>query len=146
MVRTSSGGCMMRLTSFLGVRRACGGGAGAAERECGAGGAGALCRRARYIFFKLPGTPTPSKVLQILPSRTCALWVGLHGLRHCIGVVVTITSCVPGLVQACGAMFRLEVKSPFNTRGLLGMQVYFSQFQRTPFGMLRLDPQVCSAP
>ena len=25
------------------------------------------------------------------------------------------------------------------------MQVYFSQFQRTPFGMLRLDPQVRSA-
>jgi len=24
-----------------------------------------------------------------------------------------------------------------------GAQVYFSQFQRTPFGMLRLDPQVC---
>ena len=85
------------------------------------------------------------KVLQFLPSRTCALWVGLHGLRHCIGVVVTMMSCVPGLLQACGAMFRLEVKSPFNTRGLLGMQVYFSQFQRTPFGMLRLDPQVRSA-
>ena len=29
--------------------------------------------------------------------------------------------------------------------GALGMQVYFNQFQRTPFGMLRLDPQVCSA-
>lgn len=47
----------------------------------------------RAAALLLPVIPT-RLVMHFLPTGTCALCMGLHGSRHCKGVVVAMTVCL----------------------------------------------------